>query len=131
MRIFLSIILILIEMGQNISSGTLSASSKSIKKNLNISNIEFGLFGYWNSNGRLLGSFTFLLVLYRFNRKWLLGLGAFIKGLCLMGFLFTEDFKILVFFRFMTGITHMIPSIYNPTWIDQFSLFKQKSILIY
>lgn len=120
----------LIEMGHNISSGILSSSSKGIKKQLNISDSEFGLFGYWNSNGRLVGSFAFLLIFYRINRKWLLTIGLILKASFLCGFFFSNNFKILVFFRFMTGLLHMIPTIYLPTWIDQFGIFKQRPNLI-
>lgn len=122
--------MILIEMGTNCSSGILSASSAGIKKQLNIENAGFGMFGYWNSNGRLLGSFCFLLVFYRLNRKWLLGIGIFMKGAFLLGFNFTQEFRLLIFFRFMTGITHMISSIYIPTWLDQFGIFQQRPNLI-
>lgn len=129
-RFFLSILFMLVEMGQNISSGILSSSSKGIKKQLSISDREFGLFGYWNSNGRLIGSFAFLLIFYRMNRKWLLFIGLLLKAGFLCGFNFTNNFKLLIFFRFMTGILHMIPTIYLPTWIDQFGIFKQRPNLI-
>lgn len=129
-RFCLSILFMGVEMGQNISSGILSSSSKGIKKQLSISDKDFGLFGYWNSNGRLIGSFGFLLIFYRLNRKWLLFFGLFLKAAFLCGFNFTNNFRLLVFFRFMTGILHMIPTIYLPTWIDQFGIFKQRPNLI-
>ncbi|MCQ2818941.1 MAG: MFS transporter [archaeon] len=117
-------------MGTNCSSGILSASSKGIKKQMNLTDASFGQFGYWNSNGRLLGSFAFLLFLYRLSRKYLLGIGLLIKGFFLIMFKFTDKFELLLFFRFMTGITHMIPSIYIPTWLDQFGLSTQRPNLI-
>ena len=34
-----------------------------------MTDIEFGLFGYWNSNGRLVGALCFMLIFYKLSNS--------------------------------------------------------------
>ena len=124
LRFIICVILMLVEIGTCSSSGILSSASKGIKKQLKMTDIEFGLFGYWNSNGRLAGALCFMLIFYKFDRKWLIGLGILIKGILLSCFYFISNAKYLFLFRFLTGLCHMIPSIYIPIWLDQYGIYK-------
>ena len=55
-RFIAYLVMVSIEMAINISSGVLSAASKSIKKQYTMKDVEFGYFGLAQGIGRTIGS---------------------------------------------------------------------------
>ena len=129
-RLFIFFILISIELAINNSTGLLSSASKNIKESLHLNDKGFGMFGTMSGLGRVIGSFLFLFIVNKFNRKYIFALFVIIKGLLSMCFKLTTISHILISTRFCIGITHMPPNTYIPIWIDQFGIQNYKAIFM-
>lgn len=129
-RLFIFALLITIELAINNSTGLLSSASKNIKDSLQLNDRGFGMFGTMSGLGRVIGSFLFLFIVNKFNRKFILAFFVIIKGLFSMCFKLTTISHILISTRFFIGITHMPPNTYVPIWIDQFGIQNYKTIFM-
>ena len=129
-RVFIFFLLLTIELAINNSTGLLSSASKNIKESLNLNDKGFGMFGTMSGLGRVIGSFVFLFIVNKFNRKFILALFVIVKGLLSMCFKLTKISQILISTRFFIGITHMPPNTYVPIWIDQFGIQHYKTIFM-
>ena len=129
-RLFLYAIMISIEGVMNVSSGLLSSATKEIKKSLNMNDAKFGSFGTANSFGRIISSTLFGMLNQKISRKWSTTLGVGFHAIFIICFQMTNNPTILIFLRGLHGFTQMIPSIYVPVWINQFSIRKYRTIQI-
>ena len=119
--------LISVEMAMNQSAGILSSSSTEIKRELQMNDKQYGMFGTANGLGRVIGCFLFTILVNNFNRKWTFVFFTVVKSLFLVLFKFTNIGWLLITCRGLIGLTHMPPSIYIPVWIDQFGLKNYKT----
>ena len=127
-RLIAYVIMITTEMAMNISSGVLSASSKAIKRQYSMKDVEFGYFGLAQGIGRTLGSIFYTLLVNQISAKWLGGAFSIFKGMVLACFGLTQSKWVLIFLRGVIGFVHMQPSTYIPLWIDQYGLRKYKTV---
>ena len=127
-RFIAYLVMVSIEMAINISSGVLSAASKSIKKQYTMMDVEFGYFGLAQGIGRTIGSIFYTVMVNQISAKWLGGAFSIVKGFVLASFELTQSKWILIFLRGVIGFVHMPPSTYIPIWIDQYGLRKYKTV---
>lgn len=129
-RVFLFFIMVSIEGIMNVSSGILSSASKEIKSELNINDTTFGSFGFANSFGRIISSILISAINKIVSRKWTTTIGAGLHALFVVLFVLTKNPHILIFIRGLHGFTQMLPSIYIPVWVEQFSIRKYRTVQI-
>ena len=122
------LVMVSIEMAINVSSGVLSAASKTIKKQYTMLDVEFGYFGLAQGIGRTFGSIFYTIMVNQISAKWLGGAFSIVKGFVLAAFELTQSKWILIILRGVIGFVHMPPSTYIPIWIDQYGLRKYKTV---
>jgi len=127
-RFIAYLIMVTTEMAMNISSGVLSASSKAIKRQYSMKDVEFGYFGLAQGIGRTLGSIFYTILVNQISAKWLGGAFSIFKGFVLACFSLTQSKWVLIFLRGVIGFVHMQPSTYIPLWIDQYGFRKYKTV---
>ena len=127
-RFIAYLVMVSIEMAINVSSGVLSAASKTIKKQYTMLDVEFGYFGLAQGIGRTFGSIFYTVMVNQISAKWLGGAFSIVKGFVLAAFELTQSKWILIFLRGVIGFVHMPPSTYIPIWIDQYGLRKYKTV---
>ena len=127
-RFIAYLIMVTTEMAMNVSSGVLSASSKAIKRQYTMKDVEFGYFGLAQGIGRTLGCIFYTVLVNQISAKWLGGAFSIFKGLVLASFGLTQSKWVLIFLRGVIGFVHMLPSTYIPLWIDQYGFRKYKTV---
>ena len=127
-RLIAFFVMVTIEMAINVSSGVLSAASKTIKKQYTMLDVEFGYFGLAQGIGRTFGSIFYTVMVNQISAKWLGGAFSIVKGFVLASFELTQSKWILIGLRGVIGFVHMPPSTYIPIWIDQYGLRKYKTV---
>ena len=127
-RFIAYLVMVSIEMAINVSSGVLSAASKTIKKQYTMMDVEFGYFGLAQGIGRTVGSIFYTVMVNQISAKWLGGAFSIVKGFVLASFELTQSKWVLIGLRCMIGFVHMPPSTYIPIWIDQYGFRKYKTV---
>ena len=127
-RFIAYLVMVSIEMAINVSSGVLSAASKTIKNQYTMLDVEFGYFGLAQGIGRTIGSIFYTTTVNQISAKWLGGAFCIVKGFILASFELTQSKWVLIFLRGLIGFVHMPPSTYIPIWIDQYGLRKYKTV---
>ena len=127
-RLIAFFVMVTIEMAINVSSGVLSAASKTIKKQYTMLDVEFGYFGLAQGIGRTFGSIFYTVMVNQISAKWLGGAFSIVKGFVLASFELTQSKWILIGLRAVIGFVHMPPSTYIPIWIDQYGLRNWKTV---
>ena len=127
-RFIAYLVMVSIEMAFNVSSGVLSAASKTIKNQYSMLDVEFGYFGLAQGIGRTIGSIFYTTMVKQISAKWLGGAFSIVKGFVLSSFELTQSKWVLIFLRGVIGFVHMLPSTYILIWIDQYGLRKYKTV---
>ena len=128
-RFIAYLVMVSIEMAINVSSGVLSAASKTIKNQYTMLDVEFGYFGLAQGIGRTFGSIFYTTMVNQISAKWLGGAFSIVKGFVLASFELTQSKWVLIFLRGVIGFVHMPPSTYIPIWIDQYGLRKYRNMV--
>ncbi len=121
--------MLIIEMTMNFSSGIISSASNGIKSTLHLNDSQYGDFASANALGRAIGALIYVPLVNTVSRKWTFIFFLCLKGLLLCCFFLTNQAKILVIYRGLTGLSHMPITIYMQTWVDQYGLKYYKSVL--
>ena len=127
-RFIAFLVMVTIEMAINVSSGVLSAASKTIKKQYSMMDVEFGYFGLAQGIGRTFGSIFYTVMVNQISAKWLGGAFSIAKGFVLAAFELTQSKWVLICLRGVIGFVHMPPSTYIPIWIDQYGFRNWKTV---
>ena len=109
--------------------GVVSARSNQIKKELNINDKSFGLYGSIVQIGRIIGTLSVMILLNLFDRKYLIFLALILKCATFLIYFVTNNYYIIMGFRFLQGFSHVFTYVYFPTWVDQFGLQNYKTIM--
>ena len=114
----------------NYDQGALSASTKEIKTYFKMSDRELGSFGGISFLGTTLGGVFSLSIINKINRKYII---LFLMIISIFSLYFPTVISSKLFFMFcriLTGFSQSFMSIYLPVWVDQFGIYKKKSIMI-
>ena len=114
----------------NVDHGTVPAATEEIKKDLNINDEQFGLFGSLVYLGNMFGSLVSLTLINKLNRKYLLAVSLTLSGGFLMTFTIWSSLYFLFSNRIVVGMFQAFVSIYLPIWCDQFGIKRQRTIMI-
>ena len=107
-----------------ISQGILSSCVTEIKKEFELSDEKYGMFGTVNGLGSLIGSLIFTLVIENINHKNLITTMLIINCLCHFAFYFKLNYFSLLMSRFISGFASVFCYIYFPMWVDKFAMKK-------
>ena len=107
-----------------ISQGILSSCVTEIKKEFELSDEKYGMFGTVNGLGSLIGSLIFTLVIENINHKNLITTMLIINCLCHFVFYFKLSYFSLLMSRFISGFASVFCYIYFPIWVDKFAMKK-------
>ena len=117
---------IVIELDQ----GTLSSSTDSISKDIELNDNELGGLGSMIFLGKSLGCLLFFSLINKLNRKYMLLVTSLLLILSLILTTQTKNLTLLYISRIIAGLTQSYVSIYFPVWADQFGVHKYKSLIM-
>lgn len=106
------------------------ASSQVIKKEIKLTDSQYGFFGSLYHLGKFIGTILLIFVINTQNRKRIVISDLFFLSLLLSFFKFTTNKFILMPSFFFIGIFVMAINIFVPIWIDQFCMIKLKTIFL-
>jgi len=109
--------------------GVVSARPNQIKEELHIDDRAFGIYGSIVQIGRIVGTFSVMVLLNFFNRKYLIFFALLLKCATFLIYFVTSNYPIIMIFRFLQGFSHVFTYVYFPTWVDQFGLQKYKTVM--
>ena len=112
-------------------NGVVSSCSEEIKRDLKLSDAEYGLFGSLPGTGRIIGSLIFMFVLQIFeNRKYITLACLAVNGGMFFIYSVTSMKYILYVVRFTIGVVRIYPHIFNDMWVNQFGIQSLKTLMI-
>ena len=123
-------ILFLSTIASHITMSLFRASSQVIKKELKLTDSQYGFFGSLYHLGKFIGTVLLIFVINRQNRKRMIINDLFFLSILLSFFKFTKNKFILMPSFFLIGIFVMAINIFVPIWIDQFCTIKLKTIFL-
>ena len=109
--------------------GVVSARSNQIKEELQINDKSFGIYGSIVQIGRIIGTLSVMVLLNFFNRKYLIFFAVLLKCSSFLIYFVTDNYPVIMVFRFLQGFSHVFTYVYFPTWVDQFGLQKYKTVM--
>jgi predicted MFS family arabinose efflux permease len=109
--------------------GVVSARPNQIKEELQIGDKDFGIYGSVVQVGRIVGTFSVMILLNLFNRKYLIFSALVLKSASFLIYYVTSNYYIIMIFRFLQGFSHVFTYVYFPAWVDQFGLQKYKTMM--
>ena len=110
--------------------GVIASSKFKLQKDLNFNDKEFATFNSITSTGRILGTFIYMGLLTRDNRKLLTSICLLASCGLFFSFLFTSQKFVLFGIRFLLGLSRNFFQIYVPVYVDQFGVKPLKTIMI-
>ena len=110
--------------------GVIASSKFKLQKDLNFNDKEFATFNSITSTGRILGTFIYMGLLTRDNRKLLTSICLLASCCLFFSFLFTSQKFVLFGIRFLLGLSRNFFQIYVPVYVDQFGVKPLKTIMI-
>ena len=129
LRWFILLILCLLHSFLGVSGGVFSSGVKVIKKELNLTDNQFGSFGSINGIGSIIGSFLFTLLNNKISRKYYFLFAMSLNTCMNLCFFFSNNYLILCMARFLSGIGCVVGYCYFPIWVDQFGMQKWKTVM--
>ncbi len=109
-----------LNMLNNIDHGVLPAGSITIKQDLGMDNLQYGLIGSAVFAGLAVGSIVATFAYQVFETRLLLSGVLALMALSLLIFTYRLSFYWLLLDRFFTGFCQVFISIYFPVWADTF-----------
>jgi len=128
-RIIIFVCFFIIHLLNCSDGGVVSARSNQIKKELNINDKSFGIYGSIVQIGRIIGTLSVMILLNLFDRKYLIFFALILKCATFLIYFVTANYYIIMGFRFLQGFSHVFTYVYFPTWVDQFGLQNYKTIM--
>ena len=128
-RVFIFITFLFLSIIVDIDNGIISSSSLKIKKDLCLSDSNYGLFASIPFTGRIFGLIIFMSLISQNHRQLILVITIIFQGASFFVYLFSNNIYILLGTRTFTAIMKTFTSIYMPVWIDQFGIRQYKTIL--
>ena len=129
-RLFIFGIFWLIHFFNCSDGGVPSASSNSIKKDLNFTDTQFGQYGSIVQLGRMTGTLIVMSLLNVCNRKYLIFVALLFKCASFLIYFISINYYVVMVFRYIQGVSHVFTYVYFPTWIDQFGLQSSKTMMM-
>ena len=121
---------ILLNITYSADVGVIASSKFKLQSDLNFNDKEFATFNSITSTGRILGTFIYMVLLTRDNRKLLTSVTLLSSCAIFFSFLFTSHKFVLYAIRFLLGLTRNFFQIYVPVYVDQFEVKPLKTIMI-
>ena len=121
---------ILLNITYSADVGVIASSKFKLQSDLNFNDKEFATFNSITSTGRILGTFIYMGLLTRDNRKLLTSVCLLASCGLFFSFLFTSQKFVLYGIRFLLGLSRNFFQIYVPVYVDQFGVKPLKTIMI-
>lgn len=129
-RVLIFFILFISTISSSLSKGLFISASDEIKKDFQLSERAFGIFGSLFDLGKILGGIILTLIISKISRKLLIILLLFLNGSLATSFMFISDKIAIMIIYFFLGITNMSLAVYVPIWVDQFAINKYKTLCL-
>ena len=121
---------ILLNITYSADVGVIASSKFKLQSDLNFNDKEFATFNSITSTGRILGTFIYMVLLTRDNRKLLTLITLLSSCAIFFSFLFTSQKLVLFGIRFLLGLTRNFFQIYVPVYVDQFGVKPLKTLMM-
>ena len=87
--------------------GVVSARPNQIKKEINIDDRAFGIYGSIVQIGRIIGTLSLMVFLNFFNKKYLIFFAVLLKCSSFLIYFVSDNYPIIIVFRFLQGFSHV------------------------
>ena len=114
----------------NFDQGAISASTKEIKSFFKMTDRELGSFGGISFFGTTIGGIISLSLINKIKRRHLILLFLACNIISIYFPTIISSKIILILFRVIAGFGQSFMSIYISVWVDQFGIYKKKSIMM-
>ena len=115
---------------ESLDQGIIPTSVRTIKIDLKINDIQYGTFNSLFFFGKILGSFSFIFLLNKLNRKIILIISLIIYGISLFIFRFFSHIQTLYISRTIIGFFDVFFIVYPPVWSDQYGIKNKKTLMM-
>ena len=105
-------------------------SIKQFKRDLALTDEEYGLFSSFNYLGKIAGSFVFMFLFNLCNRKYLCIVIFFMYTVNFLTLVLALPKPFLYVARTLIGFTNIFLFTYFPVWCDQYGIHKYKPLMI-
>lgn len=122
--------LISLSLFESLDQGIIPTSVRNIKIDLKINDIQYGAFNSLFFFGKILGSFSFIFLLNKLNRKLILIISIIIYGISLFIFRFFSHIQTLYISRTIIGFFDVFFIVYPPVWSDQYGIKNKKTLMM-
>ena len=122
--------LISLSLFESLDQGIIPTSVRNIKIDLKINDIQYGAFNSLFFFGKILGSFSFIFLLNKLNRKLILIISLIIYGISLFIFRFFSHIQTLYISRTIIGFFDVFFIVYPPVWSDQYGIKNKKTLMM-
>ena len=130
-RLIIFVVLVGLSIVMAGDNGVVSSCSEEIKRDLKLSEAEYGLYGSLPGSGRIFGSLIFMVILTIFdNRKYITIACLVLNGGIYYMYYLTKNKYVIYGIRFIIGIARIYPQIFNDMWVNQFGVQKLKTLML-
>lgn len=129
-RYFVFVFFLTLSFSQSMDQGALSGSTNDLKHYFDISDGLLGTLGSIVFIGNTLGCILTFTLINRMNRKYILLGASAITTVCAFTISQSKSFYLVLASRLVSGATQSFCGIYTPVWIDQYGIFKNRSLFM-
>lgn len=129
-RYFVFVFFLTLTFSQSMDQGALSGNTKDLKHYFHINDGLLGTLGSIVFIGNTIGCILTFTLINRINRKYILLGASAITTVCAFTISQSRSFYLVLACRLISGATQAFCGIYSPVWIDQYGVFKNRSLFM-
>lgn len=129
-RWFVFSLILILSFFSCLDMSTINTSIVDIKRDLSLTDQEFGMFSSLFFCGKIAGTLTFMFLLNICNRRYVFITVLLLYVSCLLCFVMTLPKMIIFITRIFLGFGNVFFFVYFPVWCDQFGIRKYKTLMI-
>lgn len=129
-RMLVFIVLCFMHSFLSVAIGVLSSSATHVKKELQLSDNQFGTMGTILGLGNVIGSVVYTILADKISKKIILFVSMTMCSGSHVFFFLTNNYYLVLLIRFVSGLGQVCGYPYFHHWPEQFGIQKYKSILV-
>ena len=129
-RWLIYVLILIIVFFSQLDQSSINFSIKQFKRDLALTDEEYGLFSSFNYLGKIAGSFVFMFLFNLCNRKYLCIVIFFMYTVNFLTLVLALPKPFLYVARTLIGFTNIFLFTYFPVWCDQYGIHKYKPLMI-
>lgn len=129
-RLYLFILLVLFRIGIDLDTGIFVASYDTMEEQLGLNDTQFAMLNSVLTFGKLVALLCVMFIINIDKRKYILMINAFLNGLSLLAYYFSNNFYYMCALRTFGAFNRVFIDVYIPIWTDQFGMKNFKTTFL-